>query len=528
MNAVKNTILRVPYDVPNPGGGLDTLGIPTEIALNKSPDSLNTLCLHGRIRTRPGYRLAIPTVLPAPPNFIGYNTIYSSRPIAAVALDDIYAYNAVGATWVALTATLTGSGPYAPQSAEWFVAPSRYLWTNGLDGIIEWDGNIANPCAAMSLLLGAPISAALMCVWADRLWLAYIETAPAVWNTMRVMWSNYRAYTDFTNGSWGFDDLLDDFTPATGMKALGKSLLVYKQGKIFSYSQGGYPIYFPRQTVCTDKGSASPDSIQLIEGGHAFLGGNIENVYWITTGQQNPTPIGDPIKKYLNEIDPTLAKYCTSYHDKTNKLYWLFTTYKKGFIWNYQDNTWDRFELHDSIAGTGGLTQPATVCNMTVSQTTAPTWDEDTQPWYMDDETWDATRPATAEAMCLGTGKYVVKVDFAEVLDWDTLIESHYQSKVFYFGGDNAKMDAVDVHLKGVIDITAQFANSDDSIDYVEQIQTDVGAAYPLMGGNRVSFSGTGRTIGLKFSNDTSHLPFVISRYLIRVLPRGEVWRVNL
>lgn len=139
-----------------------------------------------------------------------------------------------------------------------------------------------------------------VCAHRDRLW--------AGGGDMPLGYFECSAYDDYTDWSGGDGEAFyagrQDGDPLTGLVPRGDDLVIYKNDSIWLMKGDNLYNWF-EQTQNKAIGCCAPKSIAECGFGHFFLSN--DNVYFFD-GVNDPVPVGDPIKPWLDAIPVTLRK----------------------------------------------------------------------------------------------------------------------------------------------------------------------------------------------------------------------------
>lgn len=507
-----NTVL---VDIPVIGSGVDIVevstggntyryGTPINLKEGKAPSVSNILFFNGIMRQRFGYATNSKDITGSAA--VLYLGKFGGKMLAAysasAAAGNLAYYDSGWNTLCALNYTYA-SAPFLPYGASLF---SKFYFTDGEGYVKAYDGTSAVNVSGS----GAPKYAKHVAGFSNRLWLANVKTDSDEVKKTMVMWSEYIAPTTFDSGSSSYDLLLESPTEGvSGLRKFSNYLVVFQPHRSTLVNKIDYPHYFSFNTVNTKVGAISPTSIHEIEGGLVFLGP--DNVYWSNFGSPTFESVGDPIKHHLTKYtdmrtgEPSgsetayLGQRAVAFNDMANKLYYLFTyplsgTYMKYcYLWNYKENTWS---IHEYPAVTDVHTGFTTVCH--------------------DDTLFDYSTPGFYAGSL--NGKVYLSSETGTT-DAGTVISAQCTSKIFVGSGDGFCLEGLHLHGTGKVKLTIYYRNTEyDTSPHDTETFTSI--TLPAYQPTRA----TGRCVQFKFENVTAGDSFVLSKMMLRIIPRGERW----
>lgn len=122
----------------------------------------------------------------------------------------------------------------------------------------------------------------------------------------RVTWSNIGAAEDFTNGTSGYQDLVDDASWIVGAELMSENeVVIYKERSIVKMIWVGGHTPFRFRTMVYGSGAVSKEGITSMGRGHAVIGPDVIYEY---KGGNNIEVLDDDVKKTLfSRIDGEFA-----------------------------------------------------------------------------------------------------------------------------------------------------------------------------------------------------------------------------
>lgn len=222
--------------------------------------------------------------------------------------------------------------------------------TVNTDPLIVGPTSTSNPASVypsdqISLLNNFP-AANLIVYFSNQLWAAGIEGQPVT-----IRWSGEAgegAYNVWPEDNQVQLSTAQDNSPITAIAPLADNLVVFKKNSIWQMidngiSDIGLTLYEPRLVVA-GVGTSSPQSVKAVNGGLIFLG---EDGFYFYDGTPNIKRISDPVKPYIQDINPARTPFAQGVVWRT-KQYYLCSVSTRGedqnndlvFAYGLQNGDW--------------------------------------------------------------------------------------------------------------------------------------------------------------------------------------------
>ena len=202
-----------------------------------------------------------------------------------------------------------------------------------------WDG----VGGTMVVVANAP-QMRTFCGWQGRLWGGNIfDPVGGVWLVNRMEWSGVGDITDWAGISWGLLDLTDDNDPIYRLeKTSGEILCIFRRRSIYVGLPNAIVTNPVGERFLTNRGVYAPNSLQRSGDDFFYMGD--DDVYRFNVNEKSVS-IGRPIRKELFRLlDHSKVLYVWSFHDSSNKLYYLVTKLTdatfRAWIYNYEQECW--------------------------------------------------------------------------------------------------------------------------------------------------------------------------------------------
>ncbi len=180
----------------------------------------------------------------------------------------------------------------------------------------------------------------------NQLWAAGIQGAPTL-----IRWSG--SSTEGAYNVWPEDNQVTlstakDNSEITAIAPLNDNLVVFKKNSIWQMIDNGVsdvelPLYEPRLVVA-GVGTVAHQSVQAVEGGLIFLA---EDGFYFYDGTPNIKRISDPIKNYVDQINPARSPNAVATVWRSKQMY-ICAVSRKGdttnndliFVYDYESDGW--------------------------------------------------------------------------------------------------------------------------------------------------------------------------------------------
>jgi hypothetical protein len=302
----------------------------------------------------------------------------------------------------------------------------------------------------------------------------------------RIYWSKYGDAEEFNDasGTSGSAELIETSDMITRLLTLRGALVIYKESSIYVATETGFPtIPLQFSLVSRDIGTRYGFSVASAGDRHFFLGP--DNVY-IFDGA-SLSPIGDPIRSHIRNINPAASRQCFGVVDFTASEYWLFVAEgadlypRAAWVYNWREQHWTRWEFPFLITAAGR-----------VVLSTSPTWDDLTSggteqtghPLY--EKTWAEVPDNVTWASLLVSGTYshavansdktMEQISSGNSNDGTSAIAALWESRDVDFMGDPA---VVSPHQNKILTrVRAYCRGTGTSNTLTCAVSTDGGASY--------------------------------------------------
>ena len=267
--------------------------------------------------------------------------------------------------WTDRTAAIvlkgTSTEPYDATIAPTPAKTDVFYASNGVSDLttefIKWTGS-----GNITAFNGAPGPARTLTTFANRLVIGHIYDGTAI-RGLRVGWSAFGDAEGWTTANSGQTELIDTSDFITRLLPIRGLLVIYKEGSIFLGRETGnfiVPIAFSLHN--RNVGAIAGFSVAAAgEGTHFFLGD--DNVY--AFDGNSLTPIGDPIRRDLRNINRAALRQVFATVDPKNTEYRLYVPEgsdafpRACWVFNWREQHWSRWDLPEVscwarvIGGTG-------------------------------------------------------------------------------------------------------------------------------------------------------------------------------
>lgn len=189
-------------------------------------------------------------------------------------------------------------------------------------------------------------AANLIVYFSNQLWAAGIQGQPTT-----IRWSGEAgqgAYNVWPEDSQVQLSTAQDNSEITAIAPLADNLVVFKKNSIWQMidngvSDIGLNLYEPRLVVA-GVGTTSPQSVRAVNGGLIFLG---EDGFYFYDGTPNIKRISDPVKPYIDDINPARTPFAQAVVWRTKQYYLCAVSSRSEdqfndlvFAYGLQNNDW--------------------------------------------------------------------------------------------------------------------------------------------------------------------------------------------
>ena len=326
---------NVPVSITKFGGGLNTASGPLNLQDNESSDLFDVdFDKFGSVKQRNGYTILNSSPIAQTQTALGlywYQTATAQKAIA-VSGGKVYKMDSLDGTWDDITGVaLTTGGAY---EVDFVTFNGKVLFTDDIGTPQQWAN--AGTCSNMTVVSG--LTQARFIKIFQNFCLMANTVVSGVDNPTRFYWSSIKDETE-----WNAADFLEvgfnDGYEITGMKVLGKRLIIYKTNAIYIVSfTGDANIPFVIDKSNSSVGCISHWSIQEVDNGHVFLG--YDGLYYFDGS--NSYKVSDRINDTIRGLNRQELQTAKSAYQKDKNRYWL--SVKDGTSsYNNLVITWDSF-----------------------------------------------------------------------------------------------------------------------------------------------------------------------------------------
>lgn len=333
-------------------------------------------------------------------------------------------------------------------SAETIPGSDWMVFTNGVDIVKRYDGT---DCVDVPNLpsSGNTICEAVALYNTALFLLSTTEGGTA--HAQRIRRSNQTDPTDWTTGTAGYDELLDESDAIKSAHKLGPYLIVYRTNSIARGSFiGSGGINYSWDTMIPDEGVISTRSIIPVKNSHIFVGHN--NVYEYF-GDYALHPIGDNIYDHLLGIQGEMHP---SYRQRVSLLYItsmneLWIAYPSTLS---SDGNCDEILRHNTLNKEWyHRTLPNNIISSSLyKQTITTTWDDLVGDWLSQNWAWNSTVISPnidVIHLCAASPNQVFEYNFTSALDNGEVISYTIETKDFTLPDSEFRFDMLEMKMRG-------------------------------------------------------------------------------
>ena len=307
------------------------------------------------------------------------------------------------------------------------VGGEKVFIANGINQVQEWNGTDDT----FSDLSGSPVTSAKY-VGTYKNHLLLLATADSSNNAFQRVWrSDIGDASDWTTGSAGFNDRVEDDSDIMGGINVGDAFVILKGESIENMRYiGGFSI-FSYLTQITGIGTVSGFTAQQIPGNMIIFLGNDYGVYQYDLNVVIPVS-ENTVKQWIADNINTERKhrsFAFVWSDRDEYHLWIPTgsnaTPNRALVYNYVNKTWTDYDV------------PATAAGIYYPSSTT-TWDHMTGTWDAASSRWDdlSGSKGTRQPLIGDSSGYIYAYGNSSYDDSATII-SDYQTRDFQFGTDN-------------------------------------------------------------------------------------------
>lgn len=274
--------------------------------------------------------------------------------LCALSTNNFYVYDPINLTWADLTRAIGDGGNYSGSNrwsscsyGDWFI------FTNGVDAIQKWDGNIANKAVALSGTSLRPqlvitFGAHLVCA-ADA---ADVDGAVGL---KKFSWSAVGDPTDFTSPTSGSGYVYEGSGGIQSIATLTRdTIAVYKSDSVHLVEYVAAPMYFSFRTSMSGIGVYARNGVAQVGNTHIVLTNNGLRSF----DGASPTPFGPELEPVLSQYYPNdNAEFAQLVHDTYANKLWIFLPsagddwhFTAAFMYSFKDQSWSYQTGFDSYS----------------------------------------------------------------------------------------------------------------------------------------------------------------------------------
>ena len=374
------------------------------------------------------------------------------------------------------------------------------VFTNGVDIVKRYDGS---DCVDVPNL---PSSGNTTCRA-----VAYYNTALFLLSTteggtpyrQRARRSNQTDPTDWTGGTAGFDDLLDESDEILTGRLLGPYLIIYRTRSIARGSfVGSSGLNYWFETTITTEGVLSTNAVAEMGDYHIFVGHAEVYEY---RGDYSMTPIGQKIYYdlfgYDGILDPAyLQRLFATFVEPLNELWIGFVTASGGttspniiYRYNVERKFWYTRTFHNTVNGIGFYVRTGTfIWSDLVGSWAAQTW-----KW----NTISVGSDTQVIHLCVGDESQIYEYDYYSTLDNATPIAYTVETKDFIMADGEFRFDMIEMKIQGT-DILLSYSTDEgitwDTLATITQSLMDKVRVYKQFIAHRIRFRWEGSNTNFK------------------------------
>ena len=386
-----------------------------------------------------------------------------------------------------------------------------FIVTNGVDQPQKYTGSGTFASLTTALATGTISTSEVVFTFKDHLFLMN-NTENSADCPQRVSWTNIGAIEDWTAGTAGYQDLVDDVSWVIGAALLSENeAIVYKERSIVAMTWVGGHTPFRFKTQVLGTGALSKDSIDSGTGEHMVVGPDVTYAY---KGGKEIEILDDKVKKMMyGRINREYANRLFNFYiEEDDELQiWIPTdTAYPDEVWclNVVDETWYR---KVRTMTTAGYYQEAT--SLTIGDLIGTIGE---QNWKFGDALVKAYAPITLVGDKDG---YVYKIDKTTLNNDGSAITNEFQTPDFVMPDSEFYMNKYMRTTQLIYEVAGQSISTYYSTDSGESWNPTQGA-----GGNTVALSSiysnyqqdfdvTSKKIRFKFLNSTASSGYRLRYY---------------
>jgi hypothetical protein len=273
--------------------------------------------------------------------------------LCAISTNNFYVYQP-GSSWANLTRIVGEGGNYSGSDrwsscsyGDWFI------FTNGVDAMQKWDGNITHPATALS---ATPIRPQLVMTFGAHLICAAdaADTDGAV-GLKKFSWSAVGDPADFTSPTSGSAYAYEGSGGIQGIGPLTRdTIAVYKDNSVHLVEYVAAPMYFSFRSSLSGVGVYARDGFAPMGNAHVVLTNNGLRTY----DGASLTPFGPEIEPMLSQYYPNdNAEFAQVVNDTYNNKLWIFLPssgddwhFTSAFMYSMKDQSWSYQTGFDSYS----------------------------------------------------------------------------------------------------------------------------------------------------------------------------------
>lgn len=403
--------------------------------------------------------------------------------------------------------------------------------TTGFFELIKWTGT--GNAVAMQAGPGVP---RYLATFGNRLVLGHVYDGTATRGN-RIAWSAYGDADTWSGAGSGAIDLIDTPDNISRLLLLRGRLIVYKERSLYIMEETGLnAVPFGFTLVSRDVGCPAGFSVASIGSAHLFLGDG--NVYAFDAAS-NPQPIGEPIRKELERINPAAMRQVFSMVDFPRSEYWLFVPEgtdpypNAAWVFNWMNQTWTRWEYPFQLtAGSRGIATTSIEWGgpATGIEARGDKWSE------MGAITWaQMITTGASNLLAANADKTTEEITTAVSNDGSAAIDAFWESPDIDFAGQPGQNKALsNADLKTLTKVEVRSRGGGSASSLTCEVSTDGGTTFSTTSPNPVSVPATGglvtfftwltgRTFRIRLRNNTAGQPLPsLEEALLSYIPRDS------
>lgn len=341
-----------------------------------------------------------------------------------------------------------------------------FFLTNGIDQIQQWNGTADTLSDLTGAGSGITINTAKYLIdYSTRLLLGH-TTESGAQKHQRVRRSNKASTAVWDTGTAGFNDLVDEESPLTGMARLADVVAVYKDNCIYNYREigGATVVQYPR--VITGVGAIGNTACEIEGNLNLFLGSDYCVYQYNGSGLVALT--GKLMQKWLRDnINDDYKERCWAFVEPVMKEYYLAVPWgytsetSKLLVFNYEFGVWSVWNL-------------AMNCGCVYLSYATESWDSQTSYYSTETRRWSDVAEISGRASPLFADRLGYVYVFGRGSSFNgSVIDAYIETKDYTFStfGTKERVNELRFVAKGVT-VTVSYSTDGGAIWKNPQIFT--------------------------------------------------------